>query len=183
VSFKQHVAFLMTIAIGVVAPNCAFAWGINNDTCYTKDGKALCVFELLNDDDSTCTVFAVNGGECSGSDDDTGKSSGTLSSSSAGGDKPVEIKWSCETADGVTGTVTIGEEKFDLAKGKFFHVAFDGKKPQIKQLMVDMAKYDEGATTEERLLAAAKTAREIGPFANEWLESCKAEQGNAADSR
>ena len=182
-SFKQCIAFLMMIAIGVVAPSCAFAWGIDEDICYTKDGKALCVFELLNDD-RTYAVFAVNGGHFGGFDDfDAGKSSGTLSSSSAGSEKPVEIKWSCETADGVTGTVTIGEEKFDLAKGNFFHVTFDGNKPQVKQLMVEMAKYDEGATTEERLLAAAKTAREISPFANEWLESCKAEQGDAADSR
>ena len=182
-SFKQCVAFLMMLAIVVVAPNCAFAWGIGRDTCSTRDGKALCVFELFNDG-TTYTVFAVNGGECSGSADfNTGKSSGTLRSSSARDDRPVELKWSCDTADGVTGTVTIGEEKFDLAKGKFFHVAFDGKKPQVKQLVVDMAKYDQGATVKDRLLASAKTAREISPLAEEWRESAKAEQADAADSR
>jgi len=182
-SLKQCVAFLMMIAIGVATPTFSYAWGIGKETCSTKDGKELCVFELFHDG-VTYAVFAVAGGECSGSADfDTGESTGHLRSSPARDDRPVEIKWSCDTADGVNGTVTIGEEKFELAKGKVFHVVLDGEKPQIDQLAADMAKYDEGNTVDERLSALAKTARRISPFADAWRESAKAEQSNAADSR
>jgi hypothetical protein len=57
------------------------------------------------------------------------------------------VKWICETKDGLTGTVTIGEEVFDLANGLVFLVKFQNDTMVVKQMMLDQPKFSEGTTS------------------------------------
>jgi hypothetical protein len=109
----------------------------------------------------------------------TGKSEGVAHALRLGGIEAPDVSWSCVTRDGATGTVTIGEEAFDLSKGRLFQVDFDGDKPLVKQCAVDCNKW-RGATFTARLESLAISAPEVRGFADQWR---KAERSNAADSR
>jgi hypothetical protein len=48
------------------------------------------------------------------------------------------VPWSCTTADGTTGTVTIAGADFDLGRGPLFLVTTRGGAPRVQQLLTDV---------------------------------------------
>jgi hypothetical protein len=67
----------------------------------------------------------------------------------------------CYTSDGKTGSVTIGEETFELGNGSLFLVASGGTKAAVKQLRRDLSKL---GSDPEGLQANAKADSEIKAF-------------------
>jgi hypothetical protein len=64
----------------------------------------------------------------------------------------------CYTSDGKTGSVTIGDETFELGNGSLFLVASSGTKTVVKQLRRDLSKlgtdsdgYHANATTDDEI--------------------------------
>ena len=173
------VGVLLLAAIGFAATGCNEpGWGSGGRTIH-RDGKTLSVWDLERGD-TAYAVFLVEGRSFGGpTNPKTGKSEGVAHALRLGGIEAPDVSWSCVTRDGATGTVTIGEEAFDLSKGRLFQVDFDGDKPLVKQCAVDCNKW-RGATFTARLESLAISAPEVRGFADQWR---KAERSDAADSR
>lgn len=78
------------------------------------------------------------------------------------GDAP-SIEWRCETTNGKTGTVTLGGQNYELAKGGMFLVDMTGDNPAVTQLTREIASIKSKAELE----ALAKTDAEIKKFVGE----------------
>jgi len=173
------VGVLLLAAIGFAATGCNEpGWGSGGRTIH-RDGKTLSVWDLERGD-TPYAVFLVDGRQFGWATNfKTGKSEGVLNTLHLVGIEAPDVSWSCVPRDGATGTVTIGEEAFDLSKGRLFQVDFDGDKPLVKQCAVDCNKW-RGATFTDRLESLATSAPEVRGFADQWR---KAERSDAADSR
>jgi hypothetical protein len=82
-----------------------------------------------------------------------------------------KIAWSCPTRDGTSGTVTIADQEFDLAKGAVFLVTLKAKQTKVEQVAVDTSQL-QGGKTEEKLTAVGETEPRIKAF----LEECRGEK-------
>ena len=69
-------------------------------------------------------------------------------------DRKREIKWFTSTKDGVTGTLTVDGQSFDLTKGALFLITTDAERIGVQQLSVAMSQF-QGASPTERLRTAA----------------------------
>jgi hypothetical protein len=181
---RRHriLGVLLTIAVGFVATGCYKAdWNAWGESITNKNGNTLSVFSLTRGD-KPYAVFVVKGRQFLGATDfktlktEGVKSEGVLHSPLDGG--AADIPWSCVTRDGATGTVAIGEETFELAKGNLFQIVFEEENPKVKQSAVE-CKW-RGETFGECMSALAEAEPEIQTFADQWQ---KAEQLDAADSR
>jgi hypothetical protein len=74
-----------------------------------------------------------------------------------------EVKWSCDTWDGVTGRLIIGGEKFRLDHGAVVFIDMRDGKVVTEQVAVDMQQFD-GGPVEERLKVIATTNEQIARF-------------------
>lgn len=81
------------------------------------------------------------------------------------GDAP-GIEWRCETADGKSGSVTLGGANYELSRGGIFLVDMQGAKPVVTQLSRDAS----SIKTKAELEALAKTDPEIAKFVSEKKE-------------
>ena len=79
----------------------------------------------------------------------------------------LELSWTCDTHDGVTGTVTFGSQKFRLEDGGLMLVDLRGGKFHVEQAVVDMSHF-EGGNVNERLKSEAVTDERIARF----LQTC-----------
>jgi hypothetical protein len=177
---RDHVVgVLLLAAMGFAATGCKEAgWGSGGELRVHIDGKTLSVWELERGD-TPYAVFLVFG-EFSGTTNfKTGKSEGVIHALRRWGIEAPGVSWSCVMRDGVSGTVTIGEEAFDLSKGRLFQVDFDGDKPVVTQYALDCNKW-RGENCTDRVEALADASPEVRRFADQWQ---KAEQPDAADSR
>jgi len=82
-----------------------------------------------------------------------------------------KIPWSCPTEDGTRGTLTLGEQKFDLTKGAVFLISFKDKLTKVEQVAVDMTKLGGGKLT-EKLDAVAAAEPKLQTF----LKECRGEK-------
>lgn len=60
-----------------------------------------------------------------------------------------KLDWSCSTADGRAGAVTIDGRAFDLARGGVFLIPAKGSPAGVEQVAVDMARFRGGDVVEE----------------------------------
>jgi hypothetical protein len=76
----------------------------------------------------------------------------------------------CYTSDGKTGSVTIGDETFELGSGSLFLVASNGTKTVVKQLRRDLSKlgsdsagFQANAMTDSEIKAFFEQPRAVEP--------------------
>jgi hypothetical protein len=80
------------------------------------------------------------------------------------------VPWSCTTADGTTGTVTVAGTDFDLGKGPLFLVTTRGGAPRVQQLPIDvngagpLGKGEEFDAARQRLQALAESDETVKAF-------------------
>ena len=74
-----------------------------------------------------------------------------------------EVAWTCDTRDGRTGRVTVGAERFELAKGSVFLVNLRNGTTVVEQVAVDDAQF-QGGFSEEQFKIAAGSNERLGAF-------------------
>jgi hypothetical protein len=75
----------------------------------------------------------------------------------------LELSWTCDTRDGVTGVITFGSQKFKLEDGGVILVDLRGGKFRVEQAIADMSHF-EGGNIDERLKSEAITDERIARF-------------------
>ena len=78
-----------------------------------------------------------------------------------------ELLWTCDTADGVTGVITFGSQKFRLEDGGVILVDLRGGKFRVEQAVADMSHF-EGGDINDRLKSEAITDERLARF----LQTC-----------
>ena len=78
-------------------------------------------------------------------------------------DRQREIKWSSRTKDGLSGTLPVDRQSFDLTKGAHFLITTDDQSLVVQQLSVDMSQL-QGTSVSERLRIAATGDTRSAPF-------------------
>jgi hypothetical protein len=74
-----------------------------------------------------------------------------------------EVKWTCDTWDGVSGRVIIGGQKLKLEQGGVVFIDMRDEQMVIEQVAVDMQQFT-GGTVEERLKVIAATDERVARF-------------------
>ena len=82
-----------------------------------------------------------------------------------------QIAWSCPTKDGTSGTVTLANQEYDLAKGAIFLISLKANQTKVEQVAVDMSKL-QGGKAEEKLGAVGETEPRLKAF----LKECRGEK-------
>jgi hypothetical protein len=77
------------------------------------------------------------------------------------------LRWTCDSPDGKTGSVSVGAETFDLAKGGLFLVDPGQGKAVTQQLLVDMAQF-QSDDIGENLKAIAPSHPQLATFLKDF---------------
>jgi hypothetical protein len=72
-----------------------------------------------------------------------------------------KVAFSCQTKDGKTGPVTVGESNYDLKDGNLFLVTYDGERLRVSQLKRDLGNLQ---FTRDELEAFARQDQELVGF-------------------
>jgi hypothetical protein len=158
--FAPVIAVALTITAWGTLPGCSrHSWSGGGDSAggvdiehRTCDGRVYLVV----------AAAGCSGGSSSSASGPTGMTTGGELNALDGR----KIAWSCTTADGTRGTVTVDGQQFDLAGGGVFLVSAKEKKTKVEQLAVDMSKFRGGPVPQE-LRGLAETHPRIAAFFKE----------------